>query len=437
MFHNFVLSRIYLILLLIFVFAFSIRLSVLFLNYEIVYRGDDVQYLRLGSDLSKNKGFVDYKTGLPYAYWPPGWPIVISLIYRLFGHAELPLRIYQAFASSLLCVGVFLLGNIVCDKRIGLLAAFFCMLYPALLSQIGFNNLLNDPTYHLMLVGGLIFYFAGENIRYSYFFGGLILGFNSLVKPDGLIVLVILLALHIIQFGFRKVVIRRIFLISLGFMTAVLPWTARNYMLLKELVIVSTNSGVNLYVGNAPTFKNQLRQGDAFYDMIRAQGDGYEQGQVLNRRGLRYFVENLNHRPEIFIRKLKYHFDPFLPYKIKIGNIVETETRYNWMYVFLVPFIIGGFLTRATNKFVILSTMFLLINTLTALVYLGSVRYRLAIEPLLIIVGCIGLTSFANHSPFRLKLVLLWLSINLIIGNLFPREFPQLLMGLVPGSDPI
>ena len=431
-------KRTWIIVFLIFVSALMIRLVILRYNYEIVYRGDAIEYLRIGSDLSEGKGFIDYKTGFPYAYWPPGWPFVISLIYKIFGQQEFLLRLYQTIVSALLCLGVFLLAKEVFNARIGILAALFCTLYPAFLHpQIGFVNLLNDPTYHLLLVVGLILFFRGEKKTYCYFFSGLVLGFNALVKPNGLLVPVILFTILLFQFRFQKALIRNASLITLGFLISVIPWTTRNYLVMNRIVLVSTNSGVNMYVGNATTFENKLRQGDPYYEIIRAQGDGYEQGQILNRRGVEFLVENIEKRPKQFLKKLKYHFDPFLAYKVNIGKTNETITKYNWMYVFLVPFIIYGFAARPMDKFVILSALFLSINTLTALVYLGAVRYRLTIEPLLIIVGFMGVQKFSGHSSLRCTGLLIWLLLNALIGGIFSTEFPKLLMDIIPGSDPL
>jgi hypothetical protein len=191
-----------------------------------------------------------------------------------------------------------------------------------------------------------------------------------------------------------------------------------------------------MYVGNATTFSNRLRQGDSYYDMIRAQGDGYKQGQILNRRGTDFLIDNIKKHPEKFLKKLKYHFDPFLPYKVKKDNTLETITKYNWMYVFLVPFVIFGFASRPMDKFVILSALFLSVNILTALVYQGAVRYRLTIEPLLIIIGVMGVEKFSAHSSFKFKGLLIWLFLNALIGGFFPTEFPKILMDIIPGSDP-
>jgi len=437
-FHNTLSQHNGLVLLTLLMCAIGVRLVILSLNYEIIYPGDSSSYLKLGSDLAAGKGFIDPKTDLPYAYWPPGWPMIIAIIYKLFGYHTLPLRLYQVLVSSLLCPAIYLLGRSIFNVGTGLLAAIFCIIYPPFLNpQIGSVNLLNDPTYHLLLITGLLLFFRGEKTKQSYYFSGLVFGFNALVKPNGLAVPGILFLILLYQYRFKKNLFKTSFLLILGFLTAILPWTVHNCLTLNKLVLVSTNSGVNLYVGNANTFTNKLRQGDPFYDKIRAQGDGYEQGQLLTRHGINFLKDNLINRPTIFLRKMKYHFDPFLAYKIKKDETLVTISKYNWMYVFLVPFIIFGFLIRSKDKFVLMSALLLSVNILTALVYLGDVRYRLEIEPLLIIVGCMGLTAFIRSSPLRLKFVLFWLLINAVGGIFFPTELPKLIMDLVPGTDPM
>jgi 4-amino-4-deoxy-L-arabinose transferase-like glycosyltransferase len=423
--------------LMIFVFALIVRIVVFYDNYELPYQGDALHYIRLGYELSEGNGYTDYKTGKPFAYWPPGWPIIISIIYKIFGQNECFLHIYQTIVSALLCSAIFLLTKKVFNFRIATFAALFSILYaPFLHPQSGFVNLINDPTYHFLLLLGLIFYFFGEKKKYCYFFCGIILGFNALVKPNGLVFPAILIPTLLIKMHFRKPFFINSLLIILGFLIPLFPWTVRNYIVLERLILVSTNSGVNMYVGNATTFSNKLRQGDSYYNMIRAQGDGYEQGQILNRRSIQFLTYNIKNHPKKFLKKLKYHFDPFLSYKINNNGEVKTITKYNWMYVFLVPLIIYGVVSRPMNNFVILSTLFLAINILTALVYQGAVRYRLNVEILLIIIGFMGAEKFACHSSIKFKGLLIWLFLNALIGIFFPTEFPKVLMDIIPGSDP-
>ena len=217
---------------------------------------------------------------------------------------------------------------------------------------------------------------------------------------------------------------------------SILPWTVRNYKVFRTPVLVSTNSGVNLYVGNAPTFKNKMREGDPFYDNIRAQGNGLEQSRILNQKGWAYFVENVKHRPGVLLRKIKYQFDPFLPYRHNSDRGEATVSRYNWMYVFGIPFIFLGFFSQPKHPFCLLSFLMLGANFMIALVYLGSVRYRLHIEPLLIVMSAVGMLSFVEKNMKNLFLGLFWLALNALIGAVFSETFPGLLMRIVPGTDP-
>lgn len=423
--------------IIVFVLAFLVRVYIAFTNTETIFYGDSYSYLRLGSRILAGEGYTDSITGRPYAYWPPGWPIVISIIFSVFGEKVFWVRCYQIVVSSLTCVSVGLLARKNYGPAAGCLAAILSIVYAALLNpQIGFLNFLNDPTYHFLLVTGVLLYFYARERPYLYFFTGIILGYNALVKPDGLLVPLILCAALLVRGGLGRDLFTSGALLILGACLAIGPWTIRNYITFNKLVLVSTNSGVNLYVGNSTTFKNKLREGDSFYTSIRQQGNGVEQNEILNKYGYMYFLKNLKDNKPLFLRKLKYHYDIFIAHKKNHNGILKTVSKYNWLYVAYMPFFLIGTIRYFKDEFTLITAMLVMANLLIAFVYLGGVRYRLSIEFFMFSIATkLIIDTFSQQNGCQ-KLILVWFVINACTGIFFSVEFPNFLMDLVPGSDP-
>jgi Flp pilus assembly protein TadD/4-amino-4-deoxy-L-arabinose transferase-like glycosyltransferase len=190
----------------------------------------------------------------PY-FRPPGYPFVLAGIYRLTGGAPAAARIVQ-FALGL--VGA-LLGFLVARRYAGTAAGVACAgLMATSWNFIFFEGELLDSFLLAVLTPSVILLTRAAGDRAAGWISvvaGASLGTLALVRPNGL-------ALLPVAAGWVYWVRRRkplattswkaAVLLLAGGLLAVLPATLRNRAVSGEWVPISSNAGINLYIGNNP-----------------------------------------------------------------------------------------------------------------------------------------------------------------------------------------
>jgi len=198
------------------------------------------------------------------------YPYFMALIYKIFGVNFTILRILQFIAGSVTCALIYLLAQRLAPraKAAPIAAGIAAALYGTLAFFDG--DLLMAPLVLLFSSAAILLltYLAtipsssedeGESPAVTGWRAALIalgagalLGLAGLGKPN--VLLFAPFALVWILTGFaRRFVARRwkeALLFALGCAAAVAPITVRNHMVSNDFVLVSSNAGVNLYIGN-------------------------------------------------------------------------------------------------------------------------------------------------------------------------------------------
>jgi len=177
----------------------------------------------------------------------PLYSYFLGLIYALFGHNYLLPRIVQAVLGALSALFVFRLGARVFDRRVGTLAGLIFALYGPL---IFFCGELLIHTLDIFLV--CLFLLALDSLmdrptRWRLLSCGLIFGICALSRPTILIIFPIALLWICLRLKDRG---HAAALFVLGSALAILPVTIRNYAVGQDFVLISSQSGVNFYMGN-------------------------------------------------------------------------------------------------------------------------------------------------------------------------------------------
>ena len=125
----------------------------------------------------------------------PGWPIMLSVIYALFGNGWFLLGLIQSVFGALLVVGVYLVGSHIFNPRTGLYAGILALFWPPLLLLV--------PTYgdhatfySVLFLFGIFFFFRGMREGKIVLAGisGILLAWGALTKAIGLYIPVMLIA---------------------------------------------------------------------------------------------------------------------------------------------------------------------------------------------------------------------------------------------------
>jgi tetratricopeptide (TPR) repeat protein len=197
---------------------------------------------------------------LPF-FRPPGYPYFLALTYRILGLDYLAPRIAQVGLWLVALCLAFLFAKRWYGVHAGLLLA-------ALLSGywvfIYFENELQAPVLLIPLVWAVVGLTASWVDRMGFGRGvvtGVLLGAATLVRPNVLL-LVVPIVLWAGWIGCRRRAVRRFLLAVVGCLlgtaVAIAPATIRNYRVSGEFVLVTSNLGINFYIGNNPDAKGSV-----------------------------------------------------------------------------------------------------------------------------------------------------------------------------------
>jgi tetratricopeptide (TPR) repeat protein len=178
---------------------------------------------------------------------PPGYPYFLALTYALTGKSYVGARIVQLALGLVNCWLAYLLASRVLNRKVGLVLAALMAVYWAL---IYIEIELHDPV--LLIALSLTFFLVMHRwlhrpTLWRVAVGGLLLGTMVLVRPN----VAVFLPLAIGWVWWRRRLMPAAVLAGAA-LVAILPATIRNLAVADDLVMVSANGAINLYIGNNP-----------------------------------------------------------------------------------------------------------------------------------------------------------------------------------------
>jgi tetratricopeptide (TPR) repeat protein len=187
-----------------------------------------------------------YIDSVPYVR-PPGYPYFLAGLYAVTGQSYVGARVLQILLGLVNCWLAFLLGRAVFRPAVGLILAAMTALYWGL---IYIEIELHDPV--LLITLSLAFMLVMNAWRtrpalWRLVAAGLLLGLMILVRPN-VAVFAPAAAGWLWWHGGRRVAPAVI--LAAATIVGVLPATVRNLVVAGDLVAVSANGAINLYIGN-------------------------------------------------------------------------------------------------------------------------------------------------------------------------------------------
>ncbi len=154
--------------------------------------------------------------------------------------------------GALTCVALYYLGRTVAGHRTGVAAGLLLALFPG---HVFFSSLvLSEVTFTFFVVVALLL--AALAIRRGDQRGvwllvllGVTIGTAALVRGQGLFLIPLAAMLWLLQTGWRRA-LRWTALAAVATFAVIAPWTVRNFFVMHNFVLISTNIGGNLYAGN-------------------------------------------------------------------------------------------------------------------------------------------------------------------------------------------
>ncbi len=211
---------------------------------------DGGTYLSLAKKLATGGAFEVAQTR---AYWPPGYPIFLSVWMTVFGTSKIVWLCTNLMLYIVAVYGIDRLVRQLANPAAARLAVLLFALWPNLVAHSA------TPEKETLVIALLpwttwivVRLMQGKGSSGSIIAAGLLLGLAILVQPSlQLLVPALSMALFLILRPAYRAIAPTLALI-VGVAMVVAPWTLRNYHEFGQLVLVSTNGGSNLYRANNP-----------------------------------------------------------------------------------------------------------------------------------------------------------------------------------------
>lgn len=385
--------------------AFVLRLTFVLLVQRDEFGFNDTAYYHgIATNLANGDGFSGL-SGEPTAQWPPVYPFLLSIVYRIFGTDPHAGEIFNVLIGSATVPLAYFVARRVLGQSEARFVGGFMVIMPG---QIFFCDvLLSETLYTFTLVGFFALAVLLKPSKRNAAILGVAIGIAALSRGEGPLLLIIPLAMWWQLLDRRALVVHAAILVA-GMVLVVAPWTIRNAVVMHSFIPVSTNSGDTIYSGHNPK-----ANGSATYasDQVLKPVQKYtgakrevEQSALLRRKAISWAVSHpLQELALIPARFLALNQGDGLtigiwltpgPKQVPISKPVRNSLGVlaDFAYYALLTLFIGSLLVfgrrllaNAALRAIIAYVAVLVV--LYSLVLYGNYRYRVPLEPLMMLVA--------------------------------------------------
>lgn len=417
----------------IFLAAFLIRLI-----YLIQYRSNPAFYYPMVDELW-NLNWAKEITGGNFwgdeAYFRgPLYPYLLAFFLKLTGSSIFWSRFLQIIIASFSAVLVYVLGEKAFSKKAGIFAGLAYAVYGTI---IFYETMLLIPAIFIflnLLAVYLMLLFKGRYKLRFWFLAGIIVGLSAIARPNILLLAPFFMLWIFAGFSQLKEIRKRFFVILIylvGILIPVFSVTLRNYLVTSEAILISSQGGVNFYIGNNPETEgltmlmpevqlNESLPWSKFTDATRKAAEdevgkkltAAEESSFWTKKALKFIWNNPGKFIGTTFRKIIYFFVGF-------ENSDQTDIYYSRTYSSLFsillwkkplyfpwglifPLALIGMLAGWSKRNELsLFYIFIIGYIPTVILFLVTARHRLAIIPFMLLFAASG--SLALWKFFREK----------------------------------
>jgi len=388
--------RALILLLVLMVLATGVRLGVGLARLDQLYwLGDSKAYRAIADNFVDGRGLVttDFAGRQRQADRMPGYPLTLAALRLAFAESDAVVVVAQSLLGAVSVALAYLLGRQVAGKTAGFVAAALVALSPwqVYFATVALTECWSTP---LLLATILCTVRAADGTLggtgracWAWAVGaGLCCAALGYVHPEFLALPLLVGLVAVIAPG-RKRHLARWALAVVVVVAALAPWWIRNHTVLGGTVLATTRCGVTLYDGVGPqaTGRSDMRFEQQLADQTRTLDelayDAYYRGESLRLIG-----DDPWRIAGLVPRKLLRLWSP-------TPNLAEGQRPlYRWASrLAYVPMVAGAMLglvvlLRRPKHLVLLIAPVVMVTLIHA-VLVGSIRYRVPIEPLLFVMA--------------------------------------------------
>lgn len=353
-----------------------------------------------------NHGVFGWTKEEPFAFWAPGTSMIYGLVYALAGFSFANVVVVNLVASAVMIVCTARVATRLFDARVGVASAAVLAAWPTL---IMFTTLLASEVLYLALAMAAfdLWTLRRDRVLLRGLAAGLLLGIATLVRPMALL-LPFVFAVSLLAVGGwqRDELARQARLVVVAFVAlggVLAPWVWRNYQLYGGLVLVSTNGGTILWMGNSPDPGAILGK---LPPVVKGLND-YETNKILGAMArqdiladpLRFVVNTLQRVVQLFNNEsIGAHWNS-RGLKQAWGVDVlwfKRLTQVSWGLIFVAAMIGASLLLRRLGALkALFSPMLLPVLYYTAIhaIVLATDRYHLVMAPQFAVLAALALVA--------------------------------------------
>ncbi len=211
---------------------------------------DSNVYEIFARNIAAGHGYA-WEPGRPSVYWAPGTAFLYAPFYLLGDTPYLAIAAFNLVLRVGLTVLIATVGRTLFGPTIGLTAAALHALWP---SQIQFTTVIASeiPFATLLAAAVAVWLRKPHGVLPAAAYGGVLLGLASIVRPTALLIPIVLLISDVIRSRSIRSPMTATAVTFLLMAVTIAPWTIRNVRTFDTFVLISTNGGANLWMGNNP-----------------------------------------------------------------------------------------------------------------------------------------------------------------------------------------
>lgn len=278
--------------------AFALRLGWVLAWPNEQFIGDYIWLNSRAHDLAEGRGYY-LENGQPTAFWPIGYPLSLSLLYRVFGENDLAGKLANILYSMGGLVALYALGQRLFTETTARLALLLLAVSP---NAIAYNSLLaTEPLFTLLFLIGLVIGFDPSPKRSTGALLGAVLGIAANVKPVTLGLFPILfLGLWMVRRDWRPALAQTGIAI-IAMLVILSPWLMRNREVFGRWVLTN-EAGLVMLVGNNPDATGQYHRAPIIMEIYPKLQQGGEEEYRWNKEAQRLAIQFIRKNPGRFIQ---------------------------------------------------------------------------------------------------------------------------------------
>src|SRR6476620_2362683 len=198
-------------------------------------------------------GVYGWAPDRPSAYWPVGTSAIYAALYFFFGHNYTAIVVLNVALSTGIVGLTIWLGRILFNDTIGLIAGGLMAIWP---TEVAYVTILSSELpFTVFFLLGFVAWFSSRMAPWFVraVVSGLAFGGAIYVRPAAMFLPFVVWLSAIPNWRKLRDTLLMLLITIIVIGATIAPWSIRNTKLFGHFVLLSTNGGVSLWVGNNPS----------------------------------------------------------------------------------------------------------------------------------------------------------------------------------------